>query len=354
MDRPDLSKVTPDVREYIEYLEEKLRTLSSAPIVNRRRESVSQPEPADIISTAPLTAELPTTLQIITISKAGIGKRTLRHLYTPQHRGGMGVFDLEVDEPDYPSVLASVDESQNLLLFTNLARVFRYPLSKIPSTQVRSKGEAFDRIPFEQNETVVTILPEQAQGYIALSSASGRVRILRHHVFGEHMKPGTAVYPYRDFGPLAAACWTTGDGELFMITRRGIGIRFAEKLISPQGDWGIKTSEDDAVVGITPVYENSGVFILSADGKGTVRMMSGFAANKSAGGNGKIAFKNDHIVGAVSVTDNDNLFIISQLGKMIRFRADEVPQSEGIVHGVNCMMLRNDTITAMVKSGLQF
>jgi DNA gyrase subunit A len=354
MDRPDLSKVAPDVKEYIEFLEEKLRGLSSAPSATRRREVVSQPEPADIISTAPLTAELPTTLQILTISKDGIGKRTNRHLYTPQHRGGIGVFDLEVSEPDYPSVLASIDESQNLLLFTNLARVFRYPLSKIPSLQVRSKGEPFDRIPFESNETVVTILPEQAQGYIALSSASGRVRILRHHVFGEHMKPGTAVYPYRDFGPLATACWTTGDGELFMITRHGVGIRFAEKLISPQGDWGIKVNEDDAVVGITSIYDNSGVFIISEDGKGTVRLMTGFAPNKSAGGSGKIAFKNDRVVGATAVTDNDNIFIISQQGKMIRFRADEVPQSEGIVHGVNCMLLRNDSVTAMVKSGLQF
>jgi DNA gyrase subunit A len=352
MDRPDLSKVEPQIKAYIEFLEERLRIVSSAPAANRRKENPTQPEP-DVISTAPLPAEPPTTIQILTISKAGSVKRTSRHLYSPQHRGGMGVFDLDVSEPDYPHVLASVDESQNLLLFTNLARVFRYPLSKIPAYQVRSKGEPFDRLPFEQDETVISILPEQAQGYIALSSASGRVRILRHHVFGEHMKPGTAVYPYRDFGPLASACWTSGDGELFMITRRGIGIRFSEKLITPQGDWGIKVGNDDAVVGITSIYDNSGVFMIGADGKGTVRLMSGFAPNKSAGGSGKIAFKNDQVIGAAAVTDNDNIFIISRQSKIIRFRADEVPPTEGVVQGVNCMMLRNDSVIAMVKSSLQ-
>lgn len=349
MDRPDLTNVNPEIKAYIEYLEARLK--SASPLISSQKKRESGPEPEiDVISTAPLQAEAPTSIQIISVSSTGMVKRTSRHLYTPQHRGGVGIYDIELKDPDFPSVLASVDESQNLLLFTNLARAFRYPIGKIQSTPVHGKGDLFERLPFEQDEKVVSILPEQAQGYVAMVSAGGRVRTLRHHVFGEHMKPGTSLYPYRDFGPLVSACWTPGDGDLFIATRRGIGIRFNEKLISPQGDYGIKVGAEDTVVGITPVRDDSGVLMVTSDGKGTIRLMSGFAPNKTPGGSGKIAIKSEHLINAVSVEESDNIFIITRLGKMIRFKADEVPQTEGVVQGVNCILMRSDVVTSVLKS----
>jgi DNA gyrase subunit A len=78
--------------------------------------------------------------------------------------------------------------------------------------------------------------------------------------------------------------------------------------------------------------------------------MSGFAPNKSPGGSGKIAFKSNHVIGAVAVEANDDLFLISRLGKVIRFPAEEVASTEGIVQGVNCMALRSDETTALAVS----
>jgi DNA gyrase subunit A len=182
-------------------------------------------------------------------------------------------------------------------------------------------------------------------------SASGRMRNLRHHLFGEHMKQGTAMYPFNDYGPLAAACWTNGDSDLLTVTRNGAGIRFSEKLIPPQGDQAIRLAGSDQVVGLTAVYDNSDVFVVGADGKGTMRSMSGFLPNKSMGGSGKQLFKNNRVVGVNAVNINDDLFIISQLGKIIRFRSDEVPTSDGVVQGVNCMSLRGDAVVAFISSG---
>ncbi|MDO8971719.1 MAG: DNA gyrase C-terminal beta-propeller domain-containing protein [Saprospiraceae bacterium] len=293
-------------------------------------------------------------MNILTTSRSGIAKRTHRHLYNRQHRGGMGIFDLDSDDNDPPVCLAGVDDSQNLLLFTNKARVFRYNLNRVPDNPIRSKGEAlFDRIPLEADESLMGILSERSSGSVALIGANGRVRVLRHHLFGEHLKPGTAMYPYNDFGPLASVCWTNGDGELLVVSRYGVGIRFNEKLIPPTGDLAIKLSGDDRVVAITPVYADSEVFVIGADGKGTLRSMSGFAPNKSMGGSGKQLFKSNKVVGMVTVSSNDDLFIISQLSKIIRFRADEVPVSEGVVQGVICMSLRADEVTAVTTSPLQ-
>ena len=348
MQRPDLTNIDPVVVAYIEYLERKIG-------VRPGRTAAPDHQPAELSperAAETLPAEHETTVNVITITQDGVGKRTYRHLYTRQHRGGMGVFGIDVDDPDYPTVLSTAEENQNLLFFTSKARVFRQSIQVIGSTPLNSRGNPVtERLTLEGGERIVAVLPEQAKGYVALASEGGRVRSLRHHLFGEHMRPGTAVYNFNEFGPLATACWTTGDAELFLITREGIGIRFSEKALSPQGDQGIRLTGNDHVVGLTSVYPDSAVFILGADGRGTLRLMSGFAANKSPGGSGKIAFKSSKLVGATTVEVNDDLFIITRLGKVIRFPADEVPETEGVVQGVNCMGLRGDEAVALMKSG---
>jgi DNA gyrase subunit A len=174
--------------------------------------------------------------------------------------------------------------------------------------------------------------------------------MLRHHLFGEHLKPGTSLFNPGEFGPLTAACWSPGDADIFIVTENGMGIRFPERSISPQGDLGIRLSGDDKAIGITTVQEDGNVFFIGADGRGAVRSMNGFAANKSAGGSGKIAFKNNKVVGCTLVEPGDELFVITRLGKIIRFPADEVPVTDGPVQGVICMSMRSDEVTTFVRN----
>ena len=351
MDRPDLTDVDPIIRAYIEHLESQVKAQSSTE-KNHNHSNILPDAFVDQIEEQ-LPSELPTTFNIITISKSGMTKRTARHLYSRQHRGGMGIFDLDVASPDSPVILTCAGEAQTMIVFSNTARAFRLNVSKISPTPVRSKGEIlFQRISLEPDETIVAALGERASGYVALASASGRVRCLRHHLFGEHMKPGTAMYQYKDFGPLVSVCWTPGESDLFLATRNGLAIRFNEKLVPPQGDLGIRLAGDDAVVAITSVYPDSGVFLLGADGKGTVRFMTGFAPNKSMGGSGKLAMKCQKLVGATTIEQNDDLFIITCQGKIIRFKADEVPSTEGVIQGVNCISMRADEVAAVIKTGL--
>lgn len=347
MQRPNLSKIDPEILAYIEYLEKKvgLKAQGSSAV----REPIE--EVPDRSSEA-LSPDHDITTQILTFSRDGLAKRTFRHLFTRQHRGGMGVFGIDIDAPDYPSVLSACEENQNLLFFTNRARVFRQAAQTIPLSPVFARGSlVYERFNLDVGEVVVAVLPEQARGYIALVSEGGRVRCLRHHLFGEHMRPGTSVFNPNEFGPLASACWTPGEAELFIVTEQGMGIRFAEKAISPQGDQGIRLSSGDKVVGVTSVYPDSNVFMVSADGRGALRMMNGFAPNKSPGGSGKIAIKSSKVVSATTLEPNDDVFLISRQGKFIRFPASELPATEGVVQGVICMSLRADEVVAMIKHG---
>jgi DNA gyrase subunit A len=358
MERPDLSRVDLAVRAYIEALEAEVERLHSLERTRERgREGARPPRKAEQEQDSaeeeallpPLEpAESPNTLHLVTITASGIAKRTPRHLYLRQRRGGWGALDAETSEQDPPAVIVVADEKDSLLVFTSLARAFRVPVQLIPETPLRGQGAyLFGRQAMQPEERVAAALPDRARGAVALVSQRGMVRTLRHHVFGEYMKPGTLLFDSRHFGPLCAACRTPGDGDLLIASRQGRAIRFSEKLVSPQGGPGLRLEEGDEAVGITAVYQESGVFLIGADGRGTIRLMSGFNPNKSAGGSGKIVMNTDGLAGVATASEEDDIFLISQGSKMIRFMAAEVPGKEAVVQGVNCMALRADKVTAL-------
>jgi DNA gyrase subunit A len=350
--RPDLSGLDPSVREYIEYLEAEIQRLTTT---GSRRAPASKAvplaagEPEEEQSLPPLNepAEPPTTLCLISAAANGLAKRTPRHLYNRQRRGGMGIFDIDTPKDNPPAILAQADQGQNLIIITDQARAFRLPLAAIPETEVRARGESFiGRLSLSEDEQIACILPDQVQGYIALLSQSGMARLLRHHVFGEYMKPGTALYDFHAFGPLASACWTSGNGDLFIAAQSGKAIRFAEKSLPPQGGPGIRLGAGDRAVAITSVDEESNVFLLAADGRGTIRSMSSFLANKAPGAGGKAAMATENLVAAAAALPGDDLVILSRQSKIIRFSAADIPIKDSVVQGVNCMALRGDVAVA--------
>jgi DNA gyrase/topoisomerase IV subunit A len=340
--RPDLSHLNPEVIAYIEALERRIAELEGG----RRTPT----RPADERPTTPLIASEPaTTVSLVTVSRKGLAKRTLRHLYERQHRGGVGNTDLELPEDDAHAFLLTLEETSSLLLFTSRARVFRFPLDRLEPAPVRGEGRnLLDRLPVEPDEQLVAALPTRATGSVILASASGGIRALRHHLFGEHLRPGTAMYNYAEFGPLAAVCWSPSDGgDLLMVSQAGMAIRFSEKLVPPQGGWGMRLGSGDAIRAVQPVTDESEVFLLAGDGRGTLRAMSSFAANKSLGGSGKIAMRADRVADALVVTRDEDLFCLSEAGKVIRFSAAEVPVTDAPVQGVTCMDVR---FTQLVKA----
>ena len=348
MERPNLTNLDPQIRAYIEWLESEL-TLPAA-VKTRRISLPSTTVDEDEYAALPplIPQEEPTTQNVITITARGLAKRTPRHYYQRQRRGGMGIFDIETNDAEFPRIVVVAEITQAILLFTSQARAFRVLVSTLPESPVRAKGQPIsEKIVLGDNEIFVAALPDIAKGGVALVSERGTVRYLRHHVFGEYMKPGTSMFDSMKYGPLVSACRTPGDGDLFIATRLGRAIRFSEKLVPPQPATGIRLESGDAVVGIASTNEDGSVFMIDANGRGTIRQMVGFSANKSAGGGGKIAMKTDELSAVHAVREDDDVFVISQQSKIIRFASNEVPPKEGVVQGVNCMMLRADQVTAI-------
>ena len=357
VDRPDLSGLPLEVLSYVQSLEAELESLRAASLgrptrgaaVARERDEASREgddEPAG-------PSEGPTTYNTITATAGGIVKRTPRHLYDRQRRGGMGVFDLDAPEGDPPAFLTVADVSQTLIVMTTLGRVFPLPVSALVESPVRGRGESIRKwVPLNSEEKIALLTPDVGAGYLTMVTRRGQVRRWRYNVFGRALQPGTILYEIRDGGAPAAACWSAADADLFIVTARGLAIRFAETQVAVRGSLGIRIDPGDEVIGVTSVRADDGVFMLSADGKGTVRQMTGFALNKAPGSGGKQAMKADRLVGATLVKPGDDIFAISGLGKIIRFAVAETPIKEGVVQGVSCMTLRNDECTAVVAAGM--
>ena len=337
LERPDLTGVDSAVRSYIEALE--------AELARRPRRSGTE-RSADLLETAE-PAEPPTTANLVTISRSGEAKRTPRHLYPRQRRGGMGIFDLEISEDDPPAFIVSADEAQAMVVITDRARVFRLKAADIPVAPLHGRGLSLTSVlPLNPDEVPAVVLSDEPAPYLALLTDRGHIRWLGGHLVGQRLNQGMILYDTDALGLPASACWTSNEDELLIASRQGQAIRFAARLVPARGCLAIRLGRDDAAVAITPVHSEDGVLLMTADGKGTVRFMSGFAANKSPGGGGKAAMKTDSLVAATTVAATDDVFAVSRLGKVIRFAVDEIPTKDGAVQGVNCMALRGDEVVA--------
>jgi DNA gyrase subunit A len=350
IDRPDLSSTPLEVLAYIQRLEAELESLRGR---QRAREQ------ADVVGAIPDEApagpaEPPTTMNVISATAGGLLKRTPRHLYDRQRRSGMGVFDLDAPDEDPPALLTVADAMQALIVITTLGRAFPLGVNQIAEAPVRARGEPLRRwiTSLQPEERLAIIAPDAGAGYLTLVSRRGQVRRWRYNVFGRALQSGTLLYDIKDGGAPAAYCWSNGDADLFIVTAKGAAIRFAEMQVPVRGCLGIRIDPDDAVIGVASVRDQSGVFMLANDGKGTIRSMAGFAQNRAPGAGGKQAMKAERLVAGFGVSENDDVFAISRLGKIIRFAAGEVPAKEGVVQGVICMSLRGDETTAAVAAGM--
>ena len=340
MDRPDLTGIDEEIIAYVAYLENKIEEMQRP----KRQSAAATSAPVE-------PTEPETTIQLITLSQAGSIKRTPRHLYARQKRAGMGVFEIDLPEDDRPQQIMLADVESDLIALTNFARVYKIPVANIQEAPVRGKGaplaDLLTSFGMHEREHVVTLLAGSGQS-IAILTERGHV-ITRNKNF---IKNGAILYDVNAILPPRAACWSTGQDEIFVGTKNGLAIRFSTKQVSSKGTSAIRLEAGDELLGIAAVEPSGGVLLVSSEGRGTIRLMSGFRPNKSPGGGGKVALKAEEMVGMATANPEDDIFIVSSLCKMIRFSAGDIPAKTGAVQGVHLMTLRADEVAAVGVAAL--
>ncbi|MEZ4682846.1 MAG: DNA gyrase C-terminal beta-propeller domain-containing protein [Caldilineaceae bacterium] len=234
LERPDVSGVNEEILAYIEALEEALaEAQADAQESSRAARAESALEPS----------EPPTTMNVISISAHGLAKRTPRHLYLRQRRGGMGIFDLDAGEDDHPAFLTVADESTGLILVTNQGRALRTEVSAIVETEIRGRGQSLlENFPLRPGEMLALVFPDRG----LLSDYGQRTWTGAPHwqpISGQNLQPGTMLYNTNEGGAPAAACWSSGNSELFIVTRQGRAIRFSERQVPVRGCLGLRLNQ---------------------------------------------------------------------------------------------------------------
>lgn len=355
-----VASASPALRLYIRTLEQEnarlrqeLMELREA--AARRRQVPASREEKETASLAQvITPQRPDNMMVVAITAGGACKRTPLNEYSAQRRGGMGVFDIQSDRDDpVAHLLVARADTASLLILTTRGRAFRVPVNTLPLTPIRARGNSLPgRLMLTGDEAISSVLAiddeRESRNTVLIATSNGWVRSLHRNYVGPRLQPGTLLVDPKRGGPPTAMALSAGDGDVVVALRSGLATRFREAQIRRDGVRGIQVRPDDAVVGIAPVSgDDAELMLVTADGQGTRRQMSGFSANKSPGAQGKVLMKTDALAAAAGAEEGDEVLCISGFAKIIRFAAAEVPAKSGAVQGVTVMDCRGDTLTTM-------
>ena len=272
----------------------------------------------------------------VTISHTGYIKRNPVSLYRSQHRGGKGITGMETKEDDFVVHLFVASTHDYFLFLTNQGRLYWLKVHEIPQAGRQARGKAMvNLLNLQPQEKVATILPVRTfeEGkYIFMVTRKGLVKKTDLMAFSRPRAGGIIATTIVEGDEVIAAELTRGKQDIFLGTRSGLSIRFHEGEVREmgrlaQGVRGIHLKEDDWVVGTAVLAQEGTLLTVTENGFGK-RTQTEEYRKQARGGKGIITMKtterNGAVVGVLPVTDEDDLMIITDGGKIIRLRVKDL------------------------------
>jgi DNA gyrase subunit A len=306
---------------------------------------------------------------IITLTHAGLIKRTNISAYRAQKRGGKGVIGMatredsvvEGQDADFIEHLFTASTHDYLMFFTNTGRVFVERVHEVPDAGRTSKGRsianllelradekiaALIRIDAKQTEEREDITWQQ-EGFLFFSTRGGTVKKTPLSDFGNVRKGGIIAIGIAEGDTLIEVKLTSGNDEVILITRNGMSIRFNEADVRSMGRpatgvRGINLEAGDAVVSAAIVVPDATLLVAGEMGIGK-RTDFGEYRVQSRGGKGIITMKTSEktglVVGALTVRTDDEIMLITAGGQMVRTGVNEIREAGRNTMGVKLVNL---------------
>ena len=280
---------------------------------------------------------------VIALTRQGYIKRMNANVYRNQHKGGVGVVGIKTKEDDYVVQIIHARTHNTLLFFTSSGRVYRLKVYEVPEAASRnSRGTAIVNVlPLNVNESVTTMIDmERVHSDVNLFMATeqGVVKRTAIEEYRNIRRGGLNAISLDEGDKLIAVCMTYGGQDVLLGTKKGFAIRFNEedaRLLkrAAHGVRGIKLTSGDVVVG-AGVFSHEGVqvFTISEAGFGKRNSQSAYSLQKRGGKGAKnfrITDKTGDIVAVEMVSDGDEVMLISEQGKIIRFDMSDIGLKKG-------------------------
>jgi DNA gyrase subunit A len=296
---------------------------------------------------------------VVTVTHGGYVKRNPKTLYRAQRRGGRGITGAATHEEDFVAQLFVASTHDTLLMLTNKGRAYSKKIWEVPQAGRTAKGKAFvNLIPLQEGERVVALLPvrEFSEGaFVVMATRTGYIKKTSLDAFANIRSSGIIALTIPEDDALVAVRITEGAADILIGTRNGWAIRFREENVRPMGRTargvrGIRLrdgDDKDQVVGMAVVPREEPATLLTVCERGYgKRTPTSDYPTKNRGGKGVITIKaterNGKVVSLRLVSDDDDLMLITDGGKLIRMPVDGIPTIGRNTQGVRLIRLETD------------
>jgi DNA gyrase subunit A len=301
---------------------------------------------------------------VITISEDDYIKRMPVTTFREQRRGGHGVvgFDMK-KEGDILKDVYVASTHDTLVIFTNLGRCYWLKAWQIPESGRRSKGKPLINMleDLKSGERVAAILCVKEftdDAAILLATRNGVVKKTLLSAYSSQRRKGVYAINIDEDDEVIAARLTHEGEQVMLFTRAGMAVRFDEANVRPMGRVarGVRGAslkgKDDWVVSCEVVKGDESLLIVCEKGFGKRSKVEDFRQTRRGGVGVRsiiVSPRNGMVLGAVSVTDQDGVLMMSKAGQTLRISMADVRVMGRSTQGVRLVQLKPDDVLVAIQ-----
>ena len=272
----------------------------------------------------------------VTISHDGYIKRNPITLYRAQRRGGKGKIGTTTKEEDFVEYLFIASMHSYILFFTTIGKVYWIKVHELPQASRAARGKPIVNLlnlePGERVSAFLTVREFQEGRYIVFATKNGLIKKTELMAYSNPRASGIRAIGLEDRDEVIGVRLTDGQQEIILSTADGQSIRFKEEQVRPTGRGtfgvvGMKLDPGDKIVSMEILTLGFDVLTVSEGGFGKRTAMDEYRL-QSRGGKGIITMKTTdktgRVIGVQQVTEEDQLMLITNIGKIIRLRIKDI------------------------------
>jgi len=286
---------------------------------------------------------------VVTITNSGYIKRNPITNYRQQRRGGKGKTGMGTKDEDFVAHLFVASTHHTFMFFTNQGRVYWCKVYDIPQSGRTSRGKAIvNLLNFKPDENLTTVLavPEYEPGYhVLMATRQGMIKKTDIMEFSRPRSGGKIAINLAQGDELIATRMTDGTRNVFLCSLFGKSIRFHESDVRPtgriaRGVRGMSLVENDQLVGMEVLTHGQTLFTATENGYGKRTLLDEYPVQRR-GGKGVITIKtnerNGKVVTILVVNDEDEVMLMTDIGKIIRMPIKGISVISRNTQGVKLM-----------------
>jgi DNA gyrase subunit A len=298
---------------------------------------------------------------VVTMSHEGYVKSQPLDDYKAQRRGGRGKSATATKEEDFVDKLVIANTHDTILCFSSLGKVYWLKVYNLPVASRASRGKPFvNLLPLEQGERINAMLRVREyteNQFIFMATTAGTVKKTPLTEFARQRANGKIAIDLRENDQLVDVAITDGQQNVLLFSSSGKAVCFKETDVRSMGRTaagvrGIRLKEGEKVISLIISTEGT-VLNITENGYGKRTRLDDFPSHKR-GGQGVIAIqtskRNGKVVGAVLVSDHDEIMLITNGGILVRTRVDEISVVGRNTQGVTIIKLgKNEQVVGVDK-----